>query len=91
MWNSAGERHTYPQVLCIRLQHNCGPCEDCNTRVLLMVGIIYHKVNEAPEQHDPSPGRREACNYWPEGTRIHQSHQSHPEYPGVSEANWGHC
>ena len=34
------------QALCQRLQHNCSPCEECNTRVLLMVRKRHHKVME---------------------------------------------
>jgi len=34
------------QALCKRLQHNCSPCEECNTRVLLMMRIRHHKVKE---------------------------------------------
>jgi len=39
MWLSAEERHKYRQALCESLLHNCSPCEECNTRVVLMVRI----------------------------------------------------
>ena len=39
MWLSAEERHKHCQLLCKWLQHNCIPCKQCNTRVVLMVGI----------------------------------------------------
>jgi len=39
MWHSAGKRQKHRQALCKWLQHNCSPCEECTTRVVLMVGI----------------------------------------------------
>jgi len=42
-------------------------------------------------QRDPSPGRRVACNSPSEGTRFHQSCQSRPEHPGVSDGNQSCC
>ena len=35
--------------------------------------------------------RREACNSPSGGTRFHQSRQSRPEHPGVSDGNYGCC
>jgi hypothetical protein len=61
-----------------RLQHNCSPCEECNTRVVLMMRIRHHKVKEVRMQRDPSPGRRAACNSPSERTRFRQSRQSRP-------------
>jgi len=87
MWHSAGERHKHRQALCKVLQHNCSPCEECNTRVVLMMHIHHHKVNEVGMQCDPSPGRRVACNSPSEGTRFRQSRQSHPDHPGVSNGD----
>jgi len=43
MWLSAEERQKHPQVLCKRLQHNCSPCDEFNTRVMLMVHI-HHRI-----------------------------------------------
>ena len=42
MWHSAGARHKHHQALCQQLQHNYSPCEECNTRVVLMVRIPHH-------------------------------------------------
>jgi len=70
-----------------RLQHNCSHCEECNTRVVLMVRIRHQKVKEVGVECDPSPGRRVACNSPSEGTRFRQSRQSRPEHPGVSDGN----
>ena len=39
MWLSAKERHKHRHALCEQLQHNCSPCEERNTRVVLMVHI----------------------------------------------------
>jgi len=39
MWLSAEERHNHRQALCDRLQHNCSPCNECDTHVVLMVCI----------------------------------------------------
>ena len=75
------------QALCEQLQHNCSPCEECNTRVVLMMCIHHHKVKEVRMQRDPSPGRRVACNSPSERTRFRQSRQSRPEHPGVSDGN----
>jgi len=79
------------QALCKRLQHNCSPCEECNTRVVLMMRIRHHKVKEVRMQRDPSPGRRVACNSPSERVRFRQSRQSRPEHPGVSDGNQGRC
>jgi len=70
-----------------RLQHNCSHCEECNTRVILMVRIRHQKVKEVGVQRNPSPGRRVACNSPSEGSRFRQSRQSRPEHPGVSDGN----
>ena len=75
------------QALCKRLPHNCSPCEECNTTVVLMMRIRHHKVKEVHMQHDPSPGLRVACNSPSERTRFRQSRQSRPEHPGVSDGN----
>ena len=75
------------QALSKRLQHNCSPCEECNTRVILMMRILHHKVKEVGMQRDPSPGRRVAINSPSERTRFRQSRQSHLEHPGVSDGN----
>jgi len=42
---------------------------------------------ELSMQHDPSPGRRVACNSPSDGTKIRQGRQSRPEHPGVSDGN----
>jgi hypothetical protein len=42
MWHSAVARHKHCQALCQRLQDNCSPCEECNTRIVLMVRIHHH-------------------------------------------------
>ena len=52
MWWSTKERHTHCQALCKLLQHNCSPCEECNTHVVLMVRIRHHKVKEVHMQRD---------------------------------------
>ena len=75
------------QALCKRLQHNCSPCEECNTRVVLMMRISHRKVNEVRTQRDPLPGRRVACNTLSERTRFRQSFQSPLEHLGVSDGN----
>jgi len=77
------------QALCKRLRLNCSPCEECNTRDVLMMRIRYHKVKEVRMQCDPSPGRQVACNSPSERTRFRQSRQSRPEHPGVSDGNLG--
>ena len=41
MWLSAEPRHIHRQTLCKLLQHNCSPCEECNTCVVLMVPIDH--------------------------------------------------
>jgi len=75
------------QALCQRLQQNCSPCEECNTRVVLMMRIRPNKVKEVRMERDPSPGRRVACNSPSERTRFRQSRQSRPEHPGISDGN----
>ena len=45
-----------------RVQHNSSPCEECNTRVILMMRIHHHKVKEVCMQRNPSHGRDAACN-----------------------------
>jgi len=75
------------QALCKRLQHNCIPCEECNTHVVLMLRIHHHKVKEVRMERDPSPGRWVTGNSPSERTRLHQSRQSRPEHPGVSDGN----
>ena len=72
------------QALCKRLQHNYSPCEECNTRVVLMMRIRHHKVKEVRMQ-------RVACNSPSERTRFRQSRQSRLEHPGVSDGNSGRC
>ena len=84
---AAGERHQRRQALCKRLQHNCSHREECNTHVVVMVRKRRQKVKEVSVQRDPSPGRRVACNSPSQGTRFHQSRQSHAEHPGVSDGN----
>jgi len=84
MWHSAGERHKLCQVLSKLLQLNCSPCEECNTRVILMMRICHHTVKEVRMQCDPSPGGQIGCNFLSEGTSFCQSRQSRPEHPGVS-------
>ena len=68
------------QALCKRLQHNCSPCEECITRVVLMMRIRHHNVKEVRM-------RWVACNSPSERTRFGQSRQSRPEHPGVSDGN----
>jgi len=80
-----------PQALCKRLQRNCSPCKECNTRVVLMMRIRHDKVKEVGMQRNPSPGRRVACTSLSERTRFRQSRQSRPEHPDVSDGNWGRC
>jgi len=84
---AAGERHKHRQALCKRLQLNCSHCEECNTRVVLMVRIRHQTLKEVCVQHDPSPRRRAACNFPSEGTMVRQSRHSRAEYPGVSDGN----
>ena len=79
------------QVLCKPLQHKCSPCEECNTRDLLMLRKRHHKVNEVRMQCDPSPGRRVAFNSLSKGRRFRQSRQSRLELPGVSDGNQSCC
>ena len=43
MWLSAEERHKHHQALCRQLQHDCTPCEECNTHVILMLHILHHR------------------------------------------------
>ena len=40
------------QALCKRLQQNCSPGEECNTRVIWMIRIRHHKVKEVRMQRD---------------------------------------
>jgi len=75
------------QAMCKRPQHNRSPCEECNTRVVLMMRIRHHEVKEVRMQRDPSPGRWVACISPSEHTRFRQSRQSRPEHPGVSDGN----
>jgi len=74
-----------------RLEYNCSSCEECNTSVVLMMGISHHKVKEVRMQRDPSPGRHAECNSLSEHTRFCQSCQSHPEQPDLSDGNQGRC
>jgi len=85
MWHSAGERHKHRQALCKRLQHDCSPCKECNSRVVLMMRMLHHEVKEVRMQRDPLPGRQVVCNSLLEGVRFRQSRQSRPEGLGVSE------
>jgi len=88
-------RHNHRQAVFQWPQHNYSPCEECSTRVVLMVGIrpqnSWRKAQELRMQPDPSPGRREACNMLSEGRRFRHSRQSRPEHPGVSDSNLGRC
>jgi hypothetical protein len=70
------------------------PKEDVFPRLLYSDSTCSKVLPGAPEGHyispvnsDPSPARRAACNSLSEGTRFRQSHQSHPEHPGVSDGN----
>jgi len=91
MRHSPGERHKDRQGLCDLLQHNCSPCEECNTCVVLMMRIHPRKGKEVHMQRDPLPGRLVACNSPSVGTRFRQSSQRRPEHLGVSDGNQGHC
>ena len=55
MWHSAGERHNHRQALCKVLLNDRSPCEECNTRVVLLMRIRHHKVKEVRMQPDQSP------------------------------------
>jgi len=72
MWHSAGQRNQHRQALCQWLQQNCSACEECNTRLIVMVCLREHKVKEVGMQCDPSPGRRVACNSLSQGGRFNQ-------------------
>jgi hypothetical protein len=54
MWHLAAERDKHRQALCKWLQHNCSPCEECNTRVVLL-------VSTGP-QLPAAKSKRDVCN-----------------------------
>jgi len=74
MWHSAGRRHKHCQALCKRLQHNCSPCEECNTCVVLMVHIRAQSKEGtyATGSMDFSVSGYEVPSHPPEPTRIPQ-------------------
>jgi hypothetical protein len=57
MWLLAKVRHKHGQALCKRLLHNYNPCEECNIRVVLMVGICHHIGNTKERKPDAGAAR----------------------------------